>query len=108
MSFHRKQRNEIAQAMRLARPFIIDSPEPQDAKNAVAWRWARDTYINCCEQLAEIIAQTTGSFTAEERQIFLSNCRAIKIEPFTCGTCGQKITDGKPCGHGQRDALGIV
>lgn len=71
--FTREQQNLnlIATAMRLARPFLIDSAKDK-AENELAWRWARDTYTNACEQLAETFASSD-----ESRQMFLSNCRVL-------------------------------
>jgi hypothetical protein len=67
--FTRKQLDCIATAMRLSRPFVIDSAKDK-AENELAWRWARDTYTNACEQLALAFATSD-----EEHQLFLSICR---------------------------------
>jgi TRAP-type mannitol/chloroaromatic compound transport system substrate-binding protein len=96
---------QLARRLREARPYILDQPQPHDLIAAQSYLWARDTFVNVATALAnEVYTATGGSFATE---IFLSNARAVKLPPFKCAECGQHITDGKPCGHGQRDELGI-
>lgn len=98
---------KISRALRGQRPYMLD----ENPNNMVlesdrkAYYWSRDAYVNIATALADVVYEATGG--SFEREIFLSNARVVKLAPFICTKCGQHITDGKPCGHGRRDELGI-
>lgn len=102
----RDEAKAIARALREQRPMILNeqlTDLPQTSR--IVYFAARDLYTNITNAMAdEVYNATGGSF---ERDIFRNNARVMKLAPFTCTQCGQHITDGKPCGHGRRDELGI-
>lgn len=97
---------KLARALREQRPYLLDEDvSNMSCHDQVKYRWVRDTYVNIATALADVVYEATGGLF--DRAIFLSNARAVKLPPYKCTSCGQHITDGKPCGHGNREMMGI-